>query len=128
MGLVAHVLDPPPAIVLIWYTCSGLDVSIRSRMRAYSASGSFSLHQRSTPGWASTDASPITNTFRSINTYAFVLNIINCVGSCPRQQLRHVCMFLLIEYVLRSVNRERCTGEIPCEDSGSTSESKRGQP
>ena len=115
-------------IVLIWYTGSGLDVSIRSRMRAYSASGAFSLHQRSTPGWASTDASPIINTFRNINTYAFMLNKINYVGSCARQQLRHVCMFLLIEYVLRSVNRARCTGEIPCEDGGSTSESKKGQP
>ena len=90
--------------------------------------GSFSLHQRSTPGWASTDASPITNTFRNENTYAVVLNIINYGGSCPRQQLRHVCMFLLIEFVLRSVNRDRCTGEIPCEYGGSTSESKKGQP
>jgi len=92
--------------------------------------GALSLHQRSTPGWASTDASPITNIFRNVNTNSVVLKIIVYYygGSCPRQQLRHVCMFLLIEYVLRSVNRARCTGEIPCEDGGSTSESKKGQP
>jgi len=88
----------------------------------------FSLHQRSTPGWASTDASPITNTVRNKSTYASVLNIIIFVGGCLRQQLRHMCMLLLIEYVLGSVNRGRCTGEIPCEDGGSTSVSKRGQP